>query len=50
MNIFARIGHAVITVLAHIGRLALFTGRALAAMVSPPIYTRLIRSQMIRIG
>ena len=50
MNIFARIGHAVISVLAHIGRLALFTGRALAAMVSPPIYARLILSQMIRIG
>jgi phospholipid/cholesterol/gamma-HCH transport system permease protein len=50
MNIFARIGHAVITVLAHIGRLAQFTGRALAAMVSPPIYARLILSQMIRIG
>ena len=29
---------------------ALFTGRALAAMVSPPIYTRLILGQMIRIG
>ncbi len=36
--------------LAHIGRLALFTGRALAALVSPPIYTRLILSQMMRIG
>ena len=50
MNIFASIGRAVITVLAHIGRLAQFTGRALAAVVSPPIYTRLIFSQMIRIG
>jgi phospholipid/cholesterol/gamma-HCH transport system permease protein len=50
MNIFARIGHAVITVLAHIGRLAQFTAKALAAMVSPPIYARLILSQMIRIG
>ena len=36
--------------LAHIGRLALFTGRALAALVRPPIYTRLILSQMMRIG
>jgi phospholipid/cholesterol/gamma-HCH transport system permease protein len=39
-----------LTVLAHIGRLAQFTGQALAAVVSPPIYTRLIASQMIRIG
>ena len=36
--------------LAHIGRLALFTGRALAALCRPPIYTRLILSQMMRIG
>jgi len=50
MNFFANIGRAVMTVLAHIGRLALFTAKALAAIVSPPIYTRLIFSQMIRIG
>src|SRR5471032_1817247 len=50
MNIFARIGHAVITVLAHIGRFTQFTVQALAALVSPPIYTRLILSQMMRIG
>jgi phospholipid/cholesterol/gamma-HCH transport system permease protein len=50
MNFFASIGRAVITVLAHIGRLTQFTGRALAGVVSPPIYTRLILSQMIRIG
>jgi len=50
MNPFASIGRAVLTVLAHIGRLALFTARALAGIVSPPIYTRLILSQMIRIG
>jgi len=50
MNPFASIGRAVITVLAHIGRLAVFTGRALAGVVSPPVYTRLIFSQMIRIG
>jgi len=50
MNFFASIGRAVLTVLAHIGRLAQFTGRALAGVVSPPIYTRLILSQMIRIG
>ena len=50
MNPFANIGRATMTVLAHIGRLGLFTGQALAGMVSPPIYTRLILSQMMRIG
>ena len=50
MNPFANIGRATLTVLAHIGRLALFAGQALAGMVSPPIYTRLILAQMVRIG
>ena len=50
MNFLASIGRAVLTVLAHVGRLAQFTGQALAGVVSPPIYTRLIISQMIRIG
>jgi len=50
MNFFANIGRATLTVLAHVGRLAQFTGQALAGVVSPPIYTRLIISQMIRIG
>jgi phospholipid/cholesterol/gamma-HCH transport system permease protein len=50
MNPFANIGRATLTVLAHIGRLAQFTGQALAAMVTPPIYTRLILGQMVRIG
>jgi phospholipid/cholesterol/gamma-HCH transport system permease protein len=50
MNFLASIGRAVLTVLAHVGRLAQFTGQALAGVVSPPIYTRLIVSQMIRIG
>ena len=50
MNIFARIGRAVMTVLAHIGALALFTGKALAGIVSPPIYFRLILIQIMRIG
>ena len=50
MNPFANVGRATLVLLAHIGRLSLFTGRALAAMVSPPIYTRLILSQMMRIG
>ena len=50
MNIFAKIGRAVMTVLAQLGALAIFTGRALAAIVSPPIYVRLILAQMMRIG
>src|SRR5476649_1964617 len=50
MNILAGIGRAVLGLLADIGRLAAFTGRTLAACVSPPIYGRLIMSQMLRIG
>src|SRR5215468_7949657 len=50
MNPFASIGRATLTVLAHIGRLAQFTGQSLSAVVSPPIYTRLILGQMMRIG
>src|SRR6266704_6530497 len=50
MNILAGIGRAVLGLLAEIGRLTAFTGRTLAACVSPPIYTRLILSQMMRIG
>src|SRR5260370_482873 len=50
MNFFASIGRATLMVLVHIGALALFTAKALAALVSPPIYTRLILSQMMRIG
>jgi phospholipid/cholesterol/gamma-HCH transport system permease protein len=50
MNFFASIGRATLMVLVHIGSLALFTAQALAALVSPPIYTRLILSQMMRIG
>src|ERR1700744_5739118 len=50
MNIVAGIGRAVRALLADIGRLADFTGRSLAAIVSPPIYGRLIGVQIIRIG
>ena len=50
MNIFAPAGRATMTLLAHIGRLAIFTGQALAAIVSPPIYFRLIGVQIMRIG
>jgi phospholipid/cholesterol/gamma-HCH transport system permease protein len=50
MNPLASIGRATMSVLAHIGALAIFTGRALAAMVMPPIYFRLIFVQIIRVG
>ena len=36
MNFFASIGRATLTVLAHIGGLAVFTGQALAGIVNPP--------------
>ncbi len=38
------------TLLAHIGRLSIFTGTALGAIVAPPIYWRLIGQQIMRIG
>ncbi|HEU0161801.1 MAG TPA: ABC transporter permease [Rhizomicrobium sp.] len=50
MNLLATIGRAVMTVLAHIGRLSSFTAQALAAIVAPPIYWRLIGQQIMRIG
>src|SRR3982750_847274 len=50
MNMFGNVGRATLGMLAPIGGLALFPGGALAALVAPPIYTRLILSQMMRIG
>jgi phospholipid/cholesterol/gamma-HCH transport system permease protein len=50
MNPFAFIGRAVLSLLAEIGKLASFTGRSLAALVSPPFYGRLVLQQFIRIG
>ena len=50
MNPFAPIGRATMTLLAHIGGLSRFTGTALAAIVAPPIYGRLIGQQIMRIG
>jgi phospholipid/cholesterol/gamma-HCH transport system permease protein len=50
MNMLAGIGRAVLSLLADIGRLAGFTGRALASLISPPIYGRLIAIQILRIG
>jgi len=50
MNIFASIGSATLTVLAHIGRLASFTGRSVSAVFRPPLYGALIGRQMMSIG
>jgi phospholipid/cholesterol/gamma-HCH transport system permease protein len=50
MNIFAPIGRAVLSLLAAIGRLAIFTFRAAAAVFSPPVYGRLFLQQVMRIG
>ena len=50
MNFFAGIGRATLAFLAHTGRLAQFTARAVAACFSAPIYGRLIGQQMMRVG
>lgn len=50
MNIFALIGRAVLSLLAAIGQLAIFAGRALSAIVRPPVYGRLFLQQVMRIG
>lgn len=50
INIFAPIGRALLSFLALTGRLALFTGTALAHCVRPPFYWSLILKQLFRIG
>src|ERR1700742_3256804 len=50
MNFFAAIGRATLTLLAQIGRLALFTLRSVAAIFRPPFYGRLFAQQIMRIG
>ncbi len=50
MNLFAVIGRVVLTFFAEVGALSIFTGRAVRAAFTPPIYGRLILSQMMRIG
>jgi len=50
MNPFALIGRSTMNLLAHIGRLTMFTGTALAAIVAPPIYWKMIGQQIMRIG
>ena len=49
-NFLAAIGRAVLSLLAQIGKVTEFTGRALISIVSPPIYGRLILIQLLRIG
>src|SRR5262249_29261663 len=46
----ASLGAAFFAFLAATGQLALFTGRALGAAVSPPYYPRLILRQIVYIG
>jgi phospholipid/cholesterol/gamma-HCH transport system permease protein len=50
MNPFALIGRSTMNLLGHIGRLTMFTGTALAAIVAPPIYWKMIGQQIMRIG
>ena len=50
MSFVGAIGRAALALLAALGRLANFTGRSLAGLVSPPIYGRLIAIQIMRIG
>ena len=50
MNPLAAIGQTFLGFLAAIGRVALFTGNAVAQAVTPPWYGRLILRQMIDIG
>src|ERR1700748_1052219 len=50
MNPFAYIGRAVLGLFADLGRLAVFTGRSLASVFTPPFYGRLLLQQFLRIG
>ena len=50
MNFLASIGEFFLTFFAQTGRLSVFVGQTLAAMLRPPIYFRIIGQQIIRIG
>ena len=50
MPIVTPLGRAVLAFFAVIGRIAIFTGRGVAASVQPPFFPRLIIRQMIEIG
>lgn len=50
LNLFARPGRIAIALFASIGRIALFTLRALASAMRPPIYFSRLVEQMLSIG
>lgn len=50
MTFLATIGQFFLAFFAQTGRLSVFVGQTLTAMVQPPIYFRIIGQQMIRIG
>ena len=50
MNFLATIGEFFLAFFAQTGRLSVFIGQTLAAMLQPPIYFRIIGQQIIRIG
>jgi len=50
VNPLALIGASVLALLQQIGRLAMFTGRALTHIATPPFFWKLTLQQMIRIG
>src|SRR3984885_7556919 len=50
MNFFASIGRVFIAFLASVGRLAIFTGDAIATGIRPPYYPRQIARQMVEVG
>jgi phospholipid/cholesterol/gamma-HCH transport system permease protein len=50
IDFLASVGAAFLAFLAGTGRLALFTGRALMAGVTPPYYPRLVARQIVYIG
>ncbi len=50
MNPLALIGRVFLDVLASVGRITLFTGKAVLHVAWPPIYPRLIGRQMLEIG
>ena len=49
-NPFAVIGRVVLSFLATIGRLAIFTSKSIAAVATPPFYWRLCLHQAMTIG
>jgi len=49
-NPLAALGRMVLAAFAELGRLSIFAGQALTALVNPPIYWRLIAKQMWIIG